>query len=307
MKLLLFLSTLIGCPIAVLVAVGATREPAADPEPPPAAVSLTDPSLSYAQRRAVFQTRLVRRGPAPQEWWEESPPARVREVTYESGDLELKAWIQFPSSPARRHPALVYFHGGFSFSASDLGHCRQFHKAGFVVMCPMLRGENGNPGSFEMFYGEIDDAKAAVHWLAQQPFVDTGQIYTFGHGPGGAISALLSLLDDVPARHGGSAGGLYGSAAFDRWKHFVPFNRGDPMERQMRSLIGNIRYMRRPHYAYIGRGDMLQRNLPAARREIAACANQLVIVKLDGDQLTSLRPALYNYLRLIQGEFRRGN
>ena len=304
MKLTLLISTLVGCPVAVLVTVGVTRDDAAEPSPVHTTISLTDRSIPFGQRRAAFHTRLKRRGAAPQEWWPEQPPDRVREIKYESGKLELKAWIQFPRHPSRRHPALVYFHGGFAFSASDLRHCRRFHEAGFIVMCPMLRGENGNPGHFEMFFGELDDAKAAVHWLAQQPFVDTGRIYTFGHGPGGALSALLSLLDDVPVRHGGSIGGLYGTTSFDDWKHFAPFDINDPIERDMRLLIGNIRHIRRPHYAYIGRGDMLQRNLPEIRREIAAGANQLVIVKLDGDHLTSLRPALFNYLRLIQSESR---
>ncbi len=72
----------------------------------------------------------------------------------------------------------------------------------------MLRGENGNPGNYELFLTEVGDAKAAVRWLARQPFVDAKRVYTFGHSTGGAISALLSLREGVPAVNGGCWGGL---------------------------------------------------------------------------------------------------
>ena len=36
----------------------------------------------------------------------------------------------------------------------------------------MLRAENGNPGVYEGFYGEVDDAVAAGRFLASLPFVD---------------------------------------------------------------------------------------------------------------------------------------
>ncbi|MHC4513021.1 MAG: alpha/beta hydrolase family protein [Planctomycetota bacterium] len=302
MRLPLALFLLVACPASVLVVVAKSRDAATDPRASSANVtpSLTKANLSFTERRATFRTKLTRRGPAPQEWWSELPPDRAREINYRSGDLELRAWIQFPRLRSQRHPAVVYFHGGFAFSSSDLEHCRPFIDAGFVVMCPMLRGENGNPGHFEMFLGEVDDARAATQWLAQQPFVATGQIYTFGHSSGGAVSALLSLLDDVPIRHGGSAGGLYGSTTFDTWERFVPFDLDNPEERQMRLLLGNVHDMQRYHFAYIGRADRMQRYLPEARRETAHGGTKLVIFKTGGDHLTSLRPAMLDYIRIIR-------
>ena len=164
-------------------------------------------SNSYLERLAAFKTRLIRNGPTPQPYKLQSPSPGVREVTYPSGPLALKAWVAFPEgvSASAKVPAVVFFHGGYAFGAGDFEDARPFLQAGFAVMCPMLRGEDGNPGDFEMLLGEVDDASAAITWMASQPGVDPSHIYTFGHSAGGIISALLSLRA-VPIRHGGSSG-----------------------------------------------------------------------------------------------------
>ena len=108
----------------------------------------------------------------------------------------------------RSSPRLFIFTADLR-SGFPLNDCLPFLAAGFAVMTPTLRGENGNPGSFELFYGEVDDAEAAVRFLAAQPRIDSKRIYTFGHSVGGGISALLSLRPEIPVRKGGSSGGLY--------------------------------------------------------------------------------------------------
>lgn len=119
-------------------------------------------------------------------------------------------------------------------------------------MTPMLRGENGNPGNYELFLGEVDDARAAVKWLAGQPYVNPQRIYVFGHSVGGGVAAVLPLLDDVPMRHSGSSGGLYDHTTFLVWQidDTVPFE-NNPMERSVRLLVGNSQFLQHPHYAYL--------------------------------------------------------
>ncbi|MAG93608.1 MAG: hypothetical protein CMJ48_07645 [Planctomycetaceae bacterium] len=256
----------------------------------------------FLERRAGFESSLTDPGPAPQEYDSEQPPPGVEEVTYNSGDLALKAWVQRPEAGPERKPVLVFFHGGFAFGAGDLEGCRPFVDAGFIVMAPMFRGENGNPGSFELFLGEVDDAKAAVQWIAAQPDVDPSRIYTFGHSVGGGVSAVLSLMDDVPIQHGGGSGGLYPPSVFDEWWDTTPFEGDDPREWNLRILIGNQRDMQHKHYAYLGtQDDAFTESARLARREMPS-DSQLEIIQVPGDHFTSFAPALQRYLQVTASE-----
>ena len=258
--------------------------------------------LPYLARRGAFTSDLLYHEPAPQSWEEEVPPPDVEEVYYESDELELKAWVYIPAERAERMPALIYFHGGFSFAAEDMEVCRPFMDAGYVVMFPMLRGENGNPGCFELFWGEVDDAGAAVNWLATQPYVDGERVYTFGHSVGGGISALLSLMEDVPVQHGGSSGGLYPPDVFEEWENYgiVPFDRKIAEEVELRLLLGNIHHMRRLHYAYIGEADTLAGVDVLVQQEMAGEESLLRVVLLAGDHFTSLDLAVERYLEIVE-------
>jgi dipeptidyl aminopeptidase/acylaminoacyl peptidase len=174
-----------------------------------------DTNLSYLDRLGTFESQLTISSPAPQDYSDDEPPEGVQVVHYLSGDMSLKAWLALPEDVSdKKRPGVVYIHGGFAFGTGDFIDAQPFRDAGFVVMTPMLRGENGNPGDFELFLGEVEDAASAVEWLASQPFIDSKRLYVFGHSTGGAISALLTLRTNVPVVHTGSAGGLYPSNVF---------------------------------------------------------------------------------------------
>jgi hypothetical protein len=74
---------------------------------------------SYAQARQRFQTKLVRKGAAPQTWQPAVPPLGVTVVEYTSGDLRLKAWVDRPAANAAPRPAVIFLHGGFAFGRED--------------------------------------------------------------------------------------------------------------------------------------------------------------------------------------------
>lgn len=256
---------------------------------------------TYQERRAAFRVNLKRSGPSPQSWQPQTPPENVREVEYPSEDLMLKAWVYVPpGAENRKSPAMVYFHGGFAFASEDYRDSAPFREAGYVVMCPMLRGENGNPGRFEMLMGEVDDAKAAIEWLHDQPYVDPDRIHAFGHSAGGGISALLSLHDDVPVRLTGSSGGLYHASMFRRWGDNVPFDANDPEECLLRVLMGNIRDMRRRHCAYMGREDGAEVLFAAARKEDSQSRGLLSLVVVPGDHHSSLLPSMKAFMEAIR-------
>jgi dipeptidyl aminopeptidase/acylaminoacyl peptidase len=102
--------------------------------------------------RSNFETNIIYRMPAPQKYTNELPPIGVKEITYDSGNLRLKAWLSDKPADGNKHPAVVYAHGGFSFAKSEWMSMQEFIDQGFVLMAPTLRAENGNPGNFEYLY-----------------------------------------------------------------------------------------------------------------------------------------------------------
>lgn len=237
-------------------------------------------------------------------------PEGVRAVEYTSHDatgkpLRLYAWLMMPDQAeaereaeaeheATKRPAVVYFHSGHELGLSDAEEVRPFLDAGFAVMLPSLRGENGNPGHFEMFWGEVDDGLAAVHWLADQPEIDRERIYTFGHSAGGGISALLALADPAaPIRFGGSCGGLYQASHLREWQPAPPFESKQPRDYELRTLLDNAHLMNRPHYAYLGLADHLCENMPSAS------SPELHVRYVLGDHFSSLPIALADFARQI--------
>jgi poly(3-hydroxybutyrate) depolymerase len=163
----------------------------------------------------------------------------------------------------------------------------------------MLRGENGNPGEWESLMGEIDDAAAAVRWIAAQPFVDPSRIYTYGHSTGAAVSLLLSMRNDAPVRLGGSSAGLFTEDSLKEWPD-APFDVNDQRERRMRTPINFIQTMSHRHVAYIGRDEYSAERVAEFRR--LSAGSQLDIREVDGDHMGCLQPALAQFLAVVKSE-----
>ena len=223
-------------------------------------------------------------------------------VKYKSSELELNALLYKPEiKPDVKYPVLVYFHGGYSLDTTAFSICKPFIDKGFIVLFPMLRGENGNSGNFEVWYGEVVDAKNAINWIANQEYIDPEQIYAFGHSSGGGISSLLTLYEDVPVKHTASCSGLYRDQTLIRMsdRPGVPFNAEIKEERRLRLLIGNLKYMKKQHYAFHGDTDMLE-TAKIANSEIENVADcKLEIVEVKGGHFDSVFPAIDEYLKLI--------
>jgi dienelactone hydrolase len=145
----------------------------------------------YAAVRTQFRTRLAREAGSPQrEVFVLRPPEYVDQVEYPSGSLRLKAWLTRDRQAGQKLPAVLFLHGGFEFGAADWDMAAPYWEAGFVLMVPMLRGENGQPGTFSFLYDEVDDVLAAADFLARQPGVDPDRVYLAGHSAGGTLTLL---------------------------------------------------------------------------------------------------------------------
>jgi dienelactone hydrolase len=219
---------------------------------PAASAGLELQTEDYAQARQQFRTKLLRKGPAPQRWDPVRVPPGVTEVAYQSGSFRLKAWVNPPPAGAAKKPAVLFLHGGWAFGADDWDMAEPFRKAGYVVMTPILRGENGLSGDFTMFYDEVDDVLAAAEHLAKLPGVDTDRIFVAGHSAGGTLTMLAAMTSNRFR----AAASLSGSA--DRVKFAkgyakeVPFDPTDMQEMRMRSPVAYATSFKCPARLYYG-------------------------------------------------------
>lgn len=134
-----------------------------------------------------------------------TPPEDVFILTkYPTKLGEMSTYVTPDPRDGKRHPAVIWIPGGYGgLSDSEdffwRDHSRDndqsasaFRNAGLVVMIPSFRGEDKNPGRYEMFYGELDDIESAFDWLSKQTYVDPARIYLAGHSTGGTRVLLAS-------------------------------------------------------------------------------------------------------------------
>jgi dienelactone hydrolase len=258
-------------------------------------------ATGFFAERAAHPTVLAVHGPSPQAYepWPKSGPIAV--VEYPSAGRVLRGLVARPSNEAlaRRgeHPALVYLHGGFALDPEDVGSCAPFLDAGFVVFAPALRGENGNPGDYELAFGELDDARAAVDYARTMTGVDPSRVVVFGHSAGGMLSAMLALYPELPVLDTGSAGGLYPAGVFDALKR--PFV-DSPEERRLRLFVPYLAQLKHPHFACSGDADTYPRRTAAqAQTQAAGLHVPLETRVVAGNHFTSLPGCMSAYLSRV--------
>jgi len=252
---------------------------------------------SYREARAAHRTRLTRHGPAPDQASVTPPPAYATEVTLAGATGPLEAWLLLPSGEAPV-PGVLYLHSGFALAESDAANAWSFVTAGYAVLLPSLRGENGNPGDFELCLGEVDDLRTAVRHLAGHPRVLDDRIYVFGHALGGALATLLALDPGPSVRLTGSSGGLYAPNVLLAWatEGYVPFRPLAARERDLRTPVRFADQLLVPHYAYFGEDDPLRADLARMKPALDAGRN-LHVETVPGDAERSLLPAIQRFIR----------
>ena len=199
--------------------------------------------LSFSERRKQFTTHLLKEEASQQEY-ERTVPPDMQAVWYTSQGRKLLAWLAIPPGGGK-HPAVVFAHGGFALGSGDWDEIKPFYAAGFAVMLPAWRGENGNPGYSEMCYGEVDDANAAINYLASRPDIDRSNIFGAGHSVGATIMMLTAELNPN-LKKVAAAGGLPSMAAAGRAYAGAPFNQFDLDERLLRSPGAWLKDLRCP-------------------------------------------------------------
>jgi len=214
----------------------------------------------YASARRHFRTKLLREAPSPQrDVFSLQPPAYVEVVEYPSKGLQLMAWVAGHREPGPKRPAVLFLHGGFEFGAGDWDMAVPYWEAGFVVMAPTFRGENGQPGTFSFLYDEVDDVLAAAEYLSRLPAVDSSRVFLAGHSAGGT---LVQLAVEASGRFRAAASFdgspdqtlLYNGSATKPGPHReVVFDTNDSRELEIRSplaYVGSVKSPIRLYYSH---------------------------------------------------------
>jgi predicted Zn finger-like uncharacterized protein len=255
----------------------------------------------YADARKSFKTNLERKGPAPMAGIMGTRPTDAMEVQYPSGNLNLKAWISRTRSKSELMPAVLYLHGGFAFGEDDWRQCQRFRDAGFVTMTPTLRGENGQSGTYTLFYDEVNDVVAAAEFLSKMPGVDSDRIYVAGHSAGGTL-AMLAAMTSKRFKGCASFSGSPDQVTFvKRNSELAPFNSSNSKELEMRSPLAFPKSFKCPARLYWGSEEMPFRLATRALIEKATAAGLDVQgIEVPGDHFSSLDQAIPQAVTFFQ-------
>ncbi|MFN0054232.1 MAG: alpha/beta hydrolase family protein [Planctomycetales bacterium] len=256
--------------------------------PSPFSQPLALRSEDYALARQSFQTHLVRFGPSPQPVTEGIRyPAGVQEIKYQSAGMELTAHVDGPPPDGGKRPAVLFLHSGFAFGGDDLEVPQPYRDAGFVVMAPVLRGENGQSGAFTFHYDEVQDALGALETLSQLHYVDSERICICGHGAGGTL-AMLTAMTTNRFR---AVAALSGTCDLSRNHRYLPFDTTDIREFEMRSPVAYATSFKCPARIYFGSQEvfaLLAAQTTADRARQAGL--DVEILTVPGDQTRNVVP-----------------
>ncbi len=247
----------------------------------------------YADARKTFKTKLLSSGPAPQNFAPLTVPPDAKEITFKSGNLKLKAWINKPQPGQFMQPVVIFLHGGFAFGEDDWEQCKPFRDAGFVTMTPILRGENGQPGSFTLFYDEVDDVLAARDELAQIVGVNPNRVFVAGHSAGGTL-ALLAAMTSTKFKGCASFSGSPDQIGFIRGQEsLAPFDQTNPQEFAMRSPLAFPKSFKCPVRLYWGNQELAFSLSNQKLAELCTRARlDVQATPIVGDHVTAVEPAM---------------
>jgi dipeptidyl aminopeptidase/acylaminoacyl peptidase len=250
-----------------------------------------------ADARRQHPTVLSDAGSSPQEF-DEVSPAGVERITFDSDGRTLFGWLGKPPGDGP-FPAVLHIHSGFALGATDFDEVRPLVNAGYVVLVPSWRGENGNPGNFELCRGEVDDALAALDYLSGRPEVDPRRLFATGHSIGGISAMLLAELS--PNLRGVMACGAIPDmqTLFDRGMGIelpkMPFDPHSRLEGDLRSPARHVADLKCPLLLCYGskEGQLPRHQADLFQQSAAQRGKRVQIEAFAGaNHLTAFAPAV---------------
>ncbi|MBB3965510.1 MULTISPECIES: alpha/beta fold hydrolase [Rhizobium] len=194
----------------------------------------------YAKVRKRFRTRLLEKGPAPDTYEPLDAPANADKIFYRSGyggELELAAWVSKYKRERKSKPGILFLHGGNAMGVGHWNLMGPYIDAGFVVLMPSLRGENGQAGNFSGFYDEVDDVLSAADRLAHLPGVDADRLFIAGHSIGGTLTMLTSMSTHKFRAAAPISGNPDAFRFFNRYPQDIRFDDDNTREFEVRTAL----------------------------------------------------------------------
>jgi dipeptidyl aminopeptidase/acylaminoacyl peptidase len=207
------------------------------------------------------------------------------------------------ASASVKRPAVLFLHGGFATDTDDWDMNLPYRDAGYIVMMPILRGENGQRGDYTMFYDELNDVLAAASFLAARGDVDTNHLYLAGHSVGGTL-AMLAAMTTTRFRAAASFSGSTDQIAWTKGQtQFIPFDAGNIREFQMRSPIAFATSFKCPVRLFYGSSESF---FDAPTRRTAKLAKQqnldVEAVRVPGDHFGAVPAEILQSIQFFQSK-----
>jgi dipeptidyl aminopeptidase/acylaminoacyl peptidase len=207
-----------------------------------------------------------------------------------------------PPSAQGAVPVVVFAHGGFAYGAEDFEMARPYLAAGFAVITPMLRGENGLPGNYTMFYDEVDDVVAAAEYVAAAPGIDPSRIYLAGHSVGGTL-AMLAAEASTRFRASASFSGSPDQITFcEEWSSIVPFDPRDPTEFEMRSPLSYAASFKAPARLYYAAREVYGPDTQLTASIARAAGHDVEAEEVRGDHFTAVPEAMRRSIEFFRSQ-----
>ena len=188
-------------------------------------------------------------------------------INYEAKDGNMDAFLTPDPKDGKKHPAVIWLIGGYGGIGNDDYFWadqpeendqsgRAFRDAGIIMMVPSFRGENANPGIYDMFYGEIEDLESAREYLSKISYVDPERIYVVGHSTGGT-RAFLGNEYSKGFRAAFSLGGIpdLELRLQGPMRVAIPYNKNNPEELRIRSPTTYMKSLQSPTFYFEGEAD----------------------------------------------------
>ncbi|OLP61434.1 hypothetical protein BJF93_00395 [Xaviernesmea oryzae] len=192
----------------------------------------------YGTARRGFRTRLLKKGPAPDQGDPLTPPPEADAIGYGSDGLSLTAWVsKGHADPGRKKPGVLVLHGGNAIWHGHWDLTSAYRKAGYVALMPVLRAENGQDGFFSGFYDEVDDVLAAAQRLRGLPSVDPDRLYLAGHSVGGTLTLLTAQATPLFRAASAFSPNPDARAFFRHFAEDIRFDTTNPREFDLRSPV----------------------------------------------------------------------